>query len=610
MKIFKSPLFVYVLLAITALWFWSKLSYPQFSFLRLQVGRDAAVAAARDFLKERGADPSTYKVAAVFRKSDWTILFLQRTIGVSKIPSYAAENNLEIFYWNVRFFKPKQKEEYRVSVDSADGNIMAFVHTLETGAERPFVDKNVAKDIATSFLKNNYGFLEEGYVLKEDATQKFDRRTDYVFTWEKKNSRIPWGATSGKESAKILTWVTVSGQEISGFDKGYLYIPDEFPRQFETIKNTGRNITAFLSPLKLALMIVAMFFLIVHWSRVVIQTIRKFYFGIVGVFIILSIINFFNFFQSTLHSYPTTYDWFSFFWQDTIAQAQSIFFLAIMICVPALAGETLHYETSKSRPEGSFLTYLRTTFMSQQMAVGIGMGYLCGAILLGIQSVLFTVGEKYFNVWTEFQFLTQWTSAYWPFLAAMTFALKASVSEEAMYRLFALSFGKKILNSFLFAAVLSSLLWGFGHSFYPVYPMWFRGIEVSLLGLFLCLMYWKFGIVTVLVGHYLFDAFWMLAGYLFGDVKPVYFGSAVAVLILPAIFAFIAFIYRRDIPERPLALFLNQHQKFNADILQDYLVRHPEMWQGKSPAVAAKEIARHGWDIVVVETVLERLTTA
>jgi len=174
--------------------------------------------------------------------------------------------------------------------------------------------------------------------------------------------------------------------------------------------------------------------------------------------------------------------------------------------------------------------------------------------------------------------------------------------------LFSINFGKKIFKNTFLAVLAASLLWGYAHSNYPVFPMWFRGLEVTILGIFISFIYLRYGIITVLVGHYLFDVFWGTSSYILGKTQPMNFYSSIAVLLLPAAFALFALIRNKKVEEKPMRWHLSKHGKYNLEVLKQYLLCNQEKYKNTPKELVAKEIISHGWDIAVVETALEDLS--
>ena len=255
---------------------------------------------------------------------------------------------------------------------------------------------------------------------------------------------------------------------------------------------------------------------------------------------------------------------------------------------------------------GSFLHNLTSTLFSKNVAQLIALGYLVAIIMIGLQALAFEFGQRYLGVWVEYTWMVQLSSSYWPFLSAFLLGIIASASEEVSFRLFAINVGKKFFKSTVIASLVASILWGYGHSTYMVFPMWFRGIEVTCLGLLLSYVYLRYGIIVTLVAHYLFDVFWECSAYLLGQSTMFNFYSCLLTLLLPLGFAAIALFFNRPEIERPMRWRLNLHQKFNLEILKNYLKSRPELLT-KPRAELMTEIMNHGWDLAVVEFALDDL---
>jgi hypothetical protein len=209
-------------------------------------------------------------------------------------------------------------------------------------------------------------------------------------------------------------------------------------------------------------------------------------------------------------------------------------------------------------------------------------------------------------VWTERLQISQASSSFWPFLTALAISFRAGVSEEIFFRLFGINWGEKLFKNVLVACVVTSLIWGFGHTHYPIFPAWFRGLEVTCLGLLLSFFYLRHGILPVVVGHYLFDAFWGCAGFLLGKSQPFDFWTCALVVGLPFLLGIICFVANKPNIEKPNVLVLKKTQLFNRDVLISFL-SDPKNVQGKTTDQLRKDLCDNGWDGVVVDEAL-RLT--
>jgi hypothetical protein len=224
-----------------------------------------------------------------------------------------------------------------------------------------------------------------------------------------------------------------------------------------------------------------------------------------------------------------------------------------------------------------------------------------------MQSAIFELGKKYLGVWVEYTWLADFSESYFPFFTVFVVGANAAFSEELTFRLFSINLGKKFLKNTFLAVLIPALIWGFGHSTYPVFPMWFRGLEVTCLGLFLSFIYLRYGIIPVIVAHYLFDVFWGSSAYLLGHSTGYLFTSSIFILSLPLIFGIIAYILNKPEDERDMTWKLTRHQLYNLEILKHYIT-DKQILSNKSQEELGqlkKEIMSHGWDIAVVEKVLK-----
>jgi len=562
---------------------------------------------AKDYLYTRGEDPAKFKTASVLTFEKHANQYLQKNLGFKKLLEFIKIHDFDMFFWMVRFFKENEKEGYRLTVSSSTGEITSFSHIIESTTERKKNEKEDAKKLAQQFLKQNFHFNPDLYTLKNDTSTKLDHREDFSFTWQKNNVNIPWTKEKRAGTGKLLIGAKVSGNEILSFSKNTFSVPEKFKRYLEKQRNTGRNLSTIVGIFYYIFFVAAIFFVISRRHHLAMHTSKNFYLGIMLSSFALSLLGEINQFEYILFNYKTTIPLTSFLWRFWTHTFINALFLTVAILMPSLAGESLHYESMQDKPKGSFLHYIRSTFLSRSVAESIFLGYFVFLIMIGIQSFLIEMGQKHWGVWIEHSWMDNLSSAYLPFLAAFTVGYKASFMEEIMFRLFIISWGKKLCKSLLIVAILSSFLWGFAHSNYQVFPMWFRGIEVTCLGLFLSYIYLRHGIIAVITAHYLFDTFWHSAGYLLGHPKPFYFYSAVFILILPCLFGLIAFILNKPDDEQPMRWRLNKHQIFNLEILKTFLNTHQKELTHKTPEQIKQKIASHGWDMAVVERAVEEM---
>ena len=158
------------------------------------------------------------------------------------------------------------------------------------------------------------------------------------------------------------------------------------------------------------------------------------------------------------------------------------------------------------------------------------VGYSLGFLFLGYVTLFYLVGTKFFKIWMPISHsYSDMLGTLMPFLYPLTFAATAAISEEFIFRLFAISFFKKYLKVTWLAVLIPSILWAFAHSSYPVYPNYVRGIELTMVGVVFSLVYLKYGIECTMIAHYVIDAF--LVGWPLKSSDNFYFKSSGIVVL-------------------------------------------------------------------------------
>jgi len=85
----------------------------------------------------------------------------------------------------------------------------------------------------------------------------------------------------------------------------------------------------------------------------------------------------------------------------------------------------------------------------------------------------------------------------------------AGISEEAIYRLFGITMLKKIVRNTFVACLITTLIWALGHTLYPIYPISTRPIELTVIGLLFSYIFLRYGFITAMFSHVVFDSILM-----------------------------------------------------------------------------------------------------
>jgi hypothetical protein len=133
------------------------------------VTREEALTRAKSFVASLGQDVSSYRSVIVFGVDDNAKVFLERQVGL-KEANRLMSSEVHVWSWNVRFFKPRQEEEYRVGV-SPEGNITGYLHKIPEAQAGAEPSRETAQEIAQKFLVKRLGKSASSWdFLPEEAS--------------------------------------------------------------------------------------------------------------------------------------------------------------------------------------------------------------------------------------------------------------------------------------------------------------------------------------------------------------------------------------------------------------------------------------------------------
>src|SRR6266480_3693459 len=153
-------------------------AFPEAS-VNFQVSREEALARARKFVTGLGENLSGYKSSIIFDVDDDAKVYLEREVGLREA-NRLTSSELNIWYWEVRFFKPLQQEEFELRVSPA-GQIVGYGHKIEEARPGASLDRAAAESVAQNFLSTKLIMdLRAWDALPEEAnSRKKPNRTDW-----------------------------------------------------------------------------------------------------------------------------------------------------------------------------------------------------------------------------------------------------------------------------------------------------------------------------------------------------------------------------------------------------------------------------------------------
>ncbi|MBD8499090.1 CPBP family intramembrane glutamic endopeptidase [Paenibacillus arenosi] len=163
-----------------------------------------------------------------------------------------------------------------------------------------------------------------------------------------------------------------------------------------------------------------------------------------------------------------------------------------------------------------------------------GIGWT--GILLGAQTLIFSIMEKGLDTWVSTEALNSPINLHAPILFPLL-AWVAAISEEGFFRLFAIGLFHRFIRNVWIASLIPTFVWAAGHVMYPIYPFYSRPVELMIIGMLFVWMMLKHGFWTAVVAHLMFDTVLMAIGFLFGtDWTDVLIGAAYILLPLVVVY--------------------------------------------------------------------------
>ena len=443
-------------------------AFPEAS-VNFQVSREEALSRAQKFVTGLGENMGGYRSAVAFDVDDEAKTYLERELEPQQA-NQLMSSDLHVWYWEVRFFKPQQEEEFRVRVSPA-GQMVGYVHKIEESRAGPSLDRAAAETAAQNYLTSKLGMdLKAWDVLPEEAnSKKKPNRLDWEFTWEKHGFRA--------KDAPYRLQVSLQGDRVDGSEE-FLKVPEAWQRGFARLRSGNDTLALVFTVPYVVLLAVAVWLAIRFTKRG--QTSWR---GAILLGLMVSALLFLQNLNDWPHwasSYDTNQPYGNFIAiKLTLALLISVL-TALTVTLVLPSAEPL-YRTSqpeRMRLSRAFtLRGLRSKEFFSATVVGVSMA----AAHIGYVVAFYVVASKY-GAWApqELNFDDSVNTAF-PWISGAAIGLLASTNEEFTFRLFAIPFFKRITGSRWIAVIVPAFLWSFLHSNYPQEPAYIRGMEIGLV---------------------------------------------------------------------------------------------------------------------------------
>src|SRR5258708_5666737 len=229
--------------------------------INFQVSRNEALNRAKNFLTQRGASLEGYQSTIVFSVDDNAKTYLERTVGLEQA-NRMMSSDVNVWYWEVRFFRPQQKEEFRANINP-EGRIVGYQHIVEEARSGASLERDASQKIAEQYLNAQYGELLAQYDFLPEQSNSTERpnRRDWSFTWQRRGFHVP----ENPNGAPYRLTVSVQGDRVGGANE-FLKVPDPWVRDYQRIRSSNDFIES-IAIIPYMLLLSAAFWFIFELSR-------------------------------------------------------------------------------------------------------------------------------------------------------------------------------------------------------------------------------------------------------------------------------------------------------------------------------------------------------
>lgn len=545
-------------------------AFPEAS-VNFQVSREEVLQRAQQFVNGLGENVSGYQSTVVFEVDEDAKTYLEREVGL-KQANQLMTSQLNIWYWQVRLFKPQQEEEFRIRVSPA-GRIVGYEHHVPEDSAGASLERDAALAEATQFASAKLGIDFANWDLLADEASSVQRpnRLDWSFTWEKQGFRA--------KDAPYRMAVVLQGDRIGGSEQ-YLKVPDAWNRNYAHLRAQNNFLTTLAIVPYILLLGSALWLGITLTRR---GSAR--WGGAVKIGVVVTLLLFLmrlNSWPEARAEYDTNTSYATFILQQLVTALLFGIGSAMFVTLVLPAGDALYRVTQPARLRLAKAFTLRG-LRSKEFFCSSVVGLSLTAASLGFVVVFYMVGSR-FGVWAPQEINYQNSvSTLFPWISGVAIGLLASTNEEFTFRLFAIPFIERLTGSRWLAVIVPAFCWSFLHTNYPQEPPYIRGLEIGMMGIATGMVFLRWGIVATLIWHYTYDA--SQVGLLLIRSHSWYFRISGVVVglaaVAPLLFSAISYVQRGGFePDEDL---LN-----GAEPAPDVSLRSPE-----SEAVSAAQPRRY-----------------
>jgi hypothetical protein len=513
--------------------------------LRLTVTRRQAKEISRKYLEELGFSLEDYRSVTSFTTKGAGLLsatYVLRQAGMKETNRiFTAE--FPFWCWRVRWFKPLEKEEINVWIDS-QGKVCGLFHPIAEDTPGANLSPTEAGAVVEKFIENEGRFdLAEFKLIKSDI-KKLQNRTDHLFLYEKEEPKIGEG--------RFRLRLRARGDRLFGYHY-FFKVPEEFIRE-ETKAGTRQAVIGGLTTfLFLALVLTTVIIFFIKFKRRAIRW--RIVFILAGILTVWQVIGIFNNLSGFFFRYPTMQDLPVFMTQRILGSLTGIVVRFLLFSLLFAVIESLWREIfPKVAPLSEWFKKLRPgNWLSREYIDGCLVGYLAVGALLPCSFLWNWVSQRYLlaSLRAHSQIPVDIFQAFIPFLSAWREAWKAALGGGGVLLLVILILKKFLKEWKWVVSVMAVLLLLVVTGAAKTLSEGIIKSGLSLLGLGIAVLlvsnYFRYNILSYI--FFLYCTLLLTDGWYLVNFPPPYFiihGIIILILaVLPLVLLFCAYLKKQ-----------------------------------------------------------------
>jgi GNAT superfamily N-acetyltransferase len=461
--------------------------------LSLDLSRAQIAERAGDYLAAQGHDLQGYQSALSFQQ-DWDAsVYLQNTLGVPGTNELIRTEDLPIWYWRARWFRPLQQEEVSAYL-ATDGRVVAYYHTIPEDAPGAALTQDQARVLAEQYLvEDRDQALDRWEPVTASSEEKPGGRVDHYFEWVRRDFSV------GEGDLRLAVWVR--GDQVGGYNS-WLRVPEAFTRRYDEQRNRAgffNNLSFYLGAFAFGLAALVAYLLAIWRGRL------SWRLGLVPALAVAAVglLAGLNYLPLAKTGYNTTQDYTLFWLENLFGILYSAVFSAFIVFILWGGGQYLGKAAWPRRDK----ILPRSEDRWGVLARSGWRGLMVGGLLGGYVVLFYLVATRLFGGWTPMD--VPYTNLYatpFPFLGPLRSGLLPAMEEELLFRLVGIALLLLLTRRRWLALLVPGAIWAFAHLAYVCDPFYLRGIELTLGAIMFGLVYLRFDLTTTIVAHFAYNA--------------------------------------------------------------------------------------------------------